>query len=190
MSRFVITPPATAPLANLSGLDLAISPDGERIAYWRAESETTSIELYVRELNALEARALPGTDSADRPSPVNPFFSPDGKSIGSARRARGRERGDRRPADDQDRSIDAAPVFLGGSWNADNTLIFSSLQRLERVSTAGGGTPEPLMPRDYRVRSPVPCCCRADAPCCSMLTGMAREIAWPCSTWTRARKDR
>ena len=68
VSRFVITPPATAPLANQGGLDLAISPDGKRIAYLAVKPESGNVELYVRELDALEARPIPGTGSAERPA--------------------------------------------------------------------------------------------------------------------------
>ena len=38
------------------------------------------------------------------------------------------------------------PVFTGAWWAGDNTVIYSSGRRLQRVSAAGGGTPEPLMP--------------------------------------------
>ena len=34
VTRFVITPPATAPLANLGGFDVMISPDGKRLVYF------------------------------------------------------------------------------------------------------------------------------------------------------------
>ena len=65
VSRFVITPPATAPLASQGGLDLIISPDGKRIAYLAVKPENGNVELYVRELDALEARLIPGTGSAE-----------------------------------------------------------------------------------------------------------------------------
>src|SRR5688572_2695478 len=81
VSRFAITPPATAPLAALGDLDLTISPDGQRIAYWAQKPESANVELYVRELDALEARAIPGTSHIPTGT-RNPFFSPDGKSIG------------------------------------------------------------------------------------------------------------
>ena len=60
----MITPPATAPLANQGGLDLTISPDGKRIAYLAVKPENGNVELYVRELDALEARPIPGTEAA------------------------------------------------------------------------------------------------------------------------------
>jgi serine/threonine-protein kinase len=145
VSRFVITPPSTAPLANLGDRVLTISPDGKRIAYWASKPGTDKVELYVRELDALEARAIPNTEHSPSGN-RNPFFSPDGMSIGY-----GTPTGalvavavDGRPPR---KIVDRVELsFVGGWWSADNTLIFSSGPRLERVSTAGGGTPQPLMP--------------------------------------------
>jgi serine/threonine-protein kinase len=144
VSRFVITPPATAPLSDLGDLDLTISPDGQRIAYWAQKPESGEIELYVRELDALEARAIPGT--AHAPSGTrNAFFSADGRSIGY--RTSG--------GDVVSVAIDGRPPikiaegvgpFTGGWWSPDNSVIFTSAQRLERASAVGGGTPQPLMP--------------------------------------------
>ena len=59
--RFVITPPATAPLASTGGVDLAISPDGKRLAYL-AQKQDGGLALQVRELDGLEARPIPGTE--------------------------------------------------------------------------------------------------------------------------------
>jgi serine/threonine-protein kinase len=144
VSRFVITPPATAPLADLGDLDLRISPDGERIAYWALKPESGEIELYVRELDALEARAVPGTAHAPAGT-RNPFFSPDGRSIGY-RTADGSIVSvaiDGRPPV---KMVDRVGPFTGGWWSSDNSVILALGQRLERVSAAGGGTPQALMP--------------------------------------------
>ncbi len=89
VSRFVITPPETAPLANLAGLDLTISPDGQRIASFARKPETENVELYVRELDALDARVLSDTEVTPQPGTMNPFFAPDGKSLGFFAVARG-----------------------------------------------------------------------------------------------------
>ncbi len=145
VSRFVITPPATAPLASQNPADVVISRDGKRIAYLAQNLEHNTVELYVRELDALESRPLPGTES-DAPA-VMPFFSPDGQSIGFSAGARGvlGVAIDGRPTV---KLLDApAPVFLGASWAADNTLIYSSAAQLQRGTASGGGTPEPLVER-------------------------------------------
>jgi serine/threonine-protein kinase len=142
VSRFVITPPATAPLASQNPHDVAISRDGKRIAYVARNLESNAFELHVRELDALEARALPGTemDSAG----TQPVFSPDGRSIGFFAGARGvfSVAIDGRPAV---KLLDApATGFVGAAWAADNTLVYSTFRRLERSTVSGGGTPAPL----------------------------------------------
>jgi serine/threonine-protein kinase len=158
VSRFVITPPADAPLGSLGGAQLAISPDGQRIAYFAQKPENGNIELYVRELDALEARLIPGTEGQSIGN-MNLFFSADGKSVGYFAPDRGGLIGvpiDGRPSV---KIVDAADTgaFLGATWTADNTLIYSSGNLLHRVSAGGGGTPEPLMPegREGLVAAPV-----------------------------------
>ena len=147
VTRFVVTPPATAPLTNLGGYDVVISPDGERLAYYAQDPQTGGVALHVRELDGLEARRLPGTEVAQPPvgGNLNPFFSPDSRSIGF----RSPDRGIIRVAVDGApplEMIDDEPIFLGAAWTTDDTLIYSTGTRLQRVSAGGGGTPEPLTP--------------------------------------------
>jgi serine/threonine-protein kinase len=82
--------PASQPVLRTSimlpdGLDLArrareyplaLSPDGERLALV-GERSGGGTSLYLRELNAIEPAAIPGTEGAS-----NPFFSADGRWIG------------------------------------------------------------------------------------------------------------
>jgi serine/threonine-protein kinase len=146
VSRFVITPPETAPLASLGGAQVAISPDGKRIAYFAEKPEKNGdVELYVRELDALEARPIQGTAGRSIGN-MNLFFSPDGRSIGYLAPERGviSVTTDGRPSV---KMFDApSPAYLGATWAPDNTIIYSSGDRLQRVSAGGGGSPEPLMP--------------------------------------------
>jgi Tol biopolymer transport system component/tRNA A-37 threonylcarbamoyl transferase component Bud32 len=146
VSRFEITPPATAPLASLGGAQVAISPDGKRIAYFAEKPDNGNVELYVRELDALEARPIPGTEGRAAGN-MNLFFSADGKSIGYFAPDRGGLISvtiDGRPSV---KIVDTpSPAYLGGTWTADNTIVYSSGLTLQRVSAGGGGTPEPLMP--------------------------------------------
>ena len=145
VSRFVITPPADAPLASLGGAQLAISPDGKRIAYFAQVPEGGNVELYVRELDALEARSIPGTEGRSVGN-MNLFFSADGRSVGYLSPDRGGVISvaiDGRPTV---KMFDTpTPAFLGAAWTADNTIIYSSGAILERVSAGGGGAPEPLL---------------------------------------------
>ena len=53
----------------------AITRDGRTIAY-ASQQGTSETQLYLRDLNALEARLVPGSNGARQP-----FFSPDGKWV-------------------------------------------------------------------------------------------------------------
>ena len=59
-----------------------IAPDGEHFVYSGNDG------LYLRSLDALEDRPIPGTEGPV----VNPFLSPDGQSVGFFRRAEAEER--------------------------------------------------------------------------------------------------
>jgi hypothetical protein len=73
--------------------------------------------LWIRSMNSLDARALPGTDSA-----IFPFWSPDSRSLGFF-------------ADGQLKTVDlngdsaqvvcAVQIGRGGGWGPDGVIIFS-----------------------------------------------------------------
>jgi serine/threonine-protein kinase len=97
---------------------LAISPDGKRIAYVDQGTGTERM-LYVRELDTSEARAIPGTEVA-----IDPFFSPDGESLGYSDHTRGALkvvsiRGG------TPKSLSKASSLGGGVWLDDGTIVFS-----------------------------------------------------------------
>jgi Tol biopolymer transport system component/predicted Ser/Thr protein kinase len=76
VSRFVITLPPGQQLAGLDcGPAVALSPDGTHLAYVARQGSTQ--RLYLRAMDSLEPRPIPGTEGA-----VNPFFSPDGQWVG------------------------------------------------------------------------------------------------------------
>ncbi len=113
-----------------------LSPDGALIAF-TATGDDGKIALWVRPVNSLEARALPGTTGA-----IFPFWSPDSHFLGFF-------------ADFKVKTIDLngdsvqalcdVQIGRGGAWGADGVIIFSSgpSTPLMRVN-AGGGTPTPL----------------------------------------------
>ncbi len=119
---------------------IAISPDDRAVAFV-AEGGGTARRLFLRWLAQTDARALAGTDNAD-----DPFFSPDGRSIGFF-------------ADGQLKKISLGdgtvlgitPITdgTGASWAPDGTIVFAPgySSGLVRVP-ATGGEPRPLTVRD------------------------------------------
>ena len=111
--------------------DIALSPDGKHVAF---VTGGTVPKLWVRALDSLTARELRGTDGA-----ALPFWSPDQRVIGFF--AGGKvKRIDL--ADDRVVTLADAPAGRGGSWNADNVILFSAATNgpIWRIP-AGGGTP-------------------------------------------------
>jgi Tol biopolymer transport system component/predicted Ser/Thr protein kinase len=111
----------------------AASPDGRYIIL-TVRTKTGTSSMWVRPLDSLAARPLPGTEGANFPT-----WSPDSRSI--AFYAEGRLK-----------RIDiagGAPLTLGdvagsrvsptGTWNRDGVILFGSAAGLQRVSASGGG---------------------------------------------------
>jgi Tol biopolymer transport system component len=153
VSRFLITPPADAPLANLQGYAVAISPDGRRIAYVARAGQGDGTAIYVRDLDGLETRAVPGTETAAAPN-SGPFFSADARSLAFPSAAKLM-----RVAVDGGPPLAIADLqrtsFSGGVWTADGTAIFSDGAALYRVSAGGSGSLERLTPDADVLVSPV-----------------------------------
>ena len=75
VTRTVIALPPGQRLAQLDRPAVAISPDGSQVVYVASEGGVQ--QLYLRPMDSLESRAIPGTEGA-----VNPVFSPDGQWVG------------------------------------------------------------------------------------------------------------
>jgi serine/threonine protein kinase len=131
VSRFYYELPKDQQFTDSTYPNLAVSPDGRQLAY------STSKGLYLRSIDELDARLIPGTDE----NPLAPFFSPEGQWLGywSA-------------ANNQLKKISirgGAPVVLCdaslprvANWGVDNMIVYSQSGRgIMRVS-ANGGTPE------------------------------------------------
>lgn len=107
-----------------------VSPDGRHVAFVTRNAQWNA-QLWLRALDALEARPLPGTDGARVP-----FWSPDGRWLGFV-------------ADGKLKKISVAgglPVTLcdapgstGASWGADDVIVFSQVGKgIQKVPAAGG----------------------------------------------------
>jgi dipeptidyl aminopeptidase/acylaminoacyl peptidase len=109
---------------------MALSPDGTQLAFVSRKDGVPV--LWVRSLDSIENRALPGTERGSLP-----FWSADGRSLGFF-------------ADDKLKRIDLsgglplviadAPNARGGAWNADGVILFAAGvgAPITRVSTRGG----------------------------------------------------
>ena len=131
--RTVITAPSGTRL-KVTGDDSgppAISPDGTQLVF-SAIGQGAGARLWLRRMDELSARPLPGTEGA-----TFPFWSPDNRSIaffasGSLKRL------------DVDggsvRSLCPCGGARGGSWSRSGVILFTPDYRtgLSRVSAAGG----------------------------------------------------
>jgi serine/threonine protein kinase len=116
---------------------LAVSPDGQRIAFTARDAEDRSL-LWVRDLDSLDPYVIPGTEEASFP-----FWSPDGRRLGffSYGTLKVVEASPSAPP-----PTSLAPVLeaRGGSWAPDGTIVFApgglppTGLPLRKVSSSGG----------------------------------------------------
>jgi Tol biopolymer transport system component len=130
--RFTLDPPDNASFPPYPGF-VAVSPDGLRIAFVAA-GEGKNL-LWVRALDTLAVRSLPGSEGAS-----SPFWSPDSRFIGFfADRKLKKIEASGGPAIILCDAASPAPFGLGGAWNQDGTIVFAQTGGLfHRVSAAGG----------------------------------------------------
>ena len=140
--RFAIEPPQDARFSTT----LALSPDGSRIVFGVVDSHGED-QLWVRSLDALESRALPGTEGG-----ICPFWSPDGRHLGFF--AHGRIKTIDVLGGPPETLCDCAPSPRGGSWNREGVIIFApdSRSALWRVPSTGGPR-TPLTTLDPAIRA-------------------------------------
>jgi Tol biopolymer transport system component len=125
------------------GVELAVSPDGSKIAFVASGGDGAR-RVFVRPLSDLDARPIDGTEGAS-----SLFFSPDGRSIGFFARDK-LKRVDLKSGGALSICDVKDGIGRGGSWGADGQILFASVQgeAIYRVAADGGGQPEPLVRPD------------------------------------------
>jgi DNA-binding winged helix-turn-helix (wHTH) protein/Tol biopolymer transport system component len=138
-SRFVVSPDRGATLTSSSG---SLSPDGRHLAFV-AQDSTNMPLLWVRDLDSLEARKIVGTDDA-----WAPFWSPDSQFIGFFAQGTLKRVG-RSGAALQTLATDSiAATPAGGTWNAQELILFAGRRSGLFSVPATGGTPTPITSLD------------------------------------------
>ena len=124
--QFVVPAPENTILEG----DIAVSPDGRRLAFLVNSDGRT--RLAVRALDSLEITMLPGTEGASRP-----FWKPDGRFIGFF--ASGKLQKVPVSGGPPETLCDAQAA-RGGTWNREGTIVFApnTTSGLYRVADVGG----------------------------------------------------
>jgi len=130
VTRAVITLPPGQRLARLEQPVLALSPDGTHLAYVAVQGGVQ--QLYLRAMDSLEARPIPGTEGAS-----GPFFSPDGQWLGFFT---GTNLKKIPVSGGAAQTLGDATLAHGESWSSQGLIAFSpaTASFLQQVPEAGG----------------------------------------------------
>ncbi|MGB5660455.1 MAG: protein kinase, partial [Thermoanaerobaculia bacterium] len=130
-----ITLPAEASLAQNEVI--VLSPDGSKLVM--VGYENGARKLLLRRLDSSEIEAIPDTEGVD-----NPFFSPDGESLGFTR---DKEMLTMSLETGRATTI-ARATWGGGSWGPDDTIVYTPTYTdgLHRLPAAGGDPEELTTP--------------------------------------------
>jgi serine/threonine protein kinase len=129
--RLDITTPSSSGTRAAGELEsLAISPDGQKVAFVTVSDSQS--QLWLRPIDSASARPVPGTEMA-----VLPFWSPDSRSVGFF------ANNELKRIDIEGGSIKTlarAPYGRGGAWNRDGTILFAPIFTgpIYRIPDSGG----------------------------------------------------
>jgi serine/threonine-protein kinase len=134
-SRFSIQFPPDSPMIGGIGVgsQIALSPDGGSLVFTARAVEGINY-LYLRRLDQLESRRIPGTEGA-----VDPFFSTDGEWVGffAGRKLMRVALSGGPPQTICE--LDTPAAGSGATWSSDGTILFAKTGAgLWRVPSAGG----------------------------------------------------
>jgi serine/threonine protein kinase/Tol biopolymer transport system component len=130
--RFSIVPPGESTGMQQTS-QVAVAPDGTRVAFVAREGSPSRSLIWVRSLDSPAVRSLPGTDGA---TGNTLFWSPDGRFIGFV--AGGKLKTVPVAGGSVQTLVDAFP--RGGAWSRDGTILFTPdrVGGLARISSTGG----------------------------------------------------
>ncbi len=136
---FLLPPVDAAAEFALDAVDsgsLTVSPDGRYVTFAARTSDGRK-QLWLRPLDALESRPLPGTDDGE-----HPFWSPDSRFIAFFSGGKLRKID---LAGSPALALADATSGRSGAWNKDGVILFSptTLDPIHRVP-AGGGEATPV----------------------------------------------
>ena len=122
--RLTVQPPGVV-------VDLALSPDGRTLAFV-ADTNDGGL-VWIRTLDSLTPRAVPGTHGADG----SVFWSPDSRYLAFGAEGKLKKVA---VAGGPVHVLCNARAVIGGTWNRDDVLVFAPATRmpLYRVSASGG----------------------------------------------------
>jgi len=129
--RLQLSAPAGVELFNGAAQGIAVSPDGQRVAFIGTLGGVRNV--YVRRLDQFEATPLRGTESA-----FTCFFSPDARYIGFISTNRSLKRVSLSDGLVQTLTPSDADYTAASAWTADDHVIFGRAQTLWQTSAAGG----------------------------------------------------
>jgi serine/threonine-protein kinase len=136
VARVVMPLPSTAPLEIETWRPaMALSPDGTHLVY--VANHGGKRQLYLRQMDRLEATPIPGTEGAN-----SPFFSPDGQSIGFIV---GYDLKKVSVSGGATQTLaNVPPVTRGANWGPDDTIIFAATvtSGLSWMSAVGNTVPQ------------------------------------------------
>jgi Tol biopolymer transport system component/DNA-binding winged helix-turn-helix (wHTH) protein len=136
--RFSVSPPAGYALeAGSSRQTFALSPDGSRLAFTAFNASANS-QLFLRDLNAVDARPLPNSSGA-----FHVFWAPDSRSLFLTMSGQVR----RYPLEAESYQVvcDTPAIMLTGAMLGPDVLISTRLANF--VVSSSGGTPRAVKER-------------------------------------------
>jgi DNA-binding winged helix-turn-helix (wHTH) protein/Tol biopolymer transport system component len=130
VARFEIAPPPGT-VFNPSASYPAVSPDGRTIALLAGHPGEDS-RIWIRPLNSLIARELPGTAGA-----LAPFWSPDSRFLAFFSKGSLKKIGV--SGEPPQVLCEAISTVLSGTWHSNGVILFSGRDGIYRTSASGGG---------------------------------------------------